>query len=75
MNKKGQAKIIGLIIEFIVVFLILLAVGPVFHEATQGVPLGSIIRLLFPGPEDAALNFIKAFIGSGLITGITGKLI
>jgi len=75
MNKKAQlTAIIAIISEFVIIFFILLAAGPVVQEAAKNMPFWFkiIINLIFPGPEDSVFNFIKAFIESGMISGVTG---
>lgn len=74
MNKKAQ-NLAVLVVEFMIVFFLLLELGPIIHEQSSGIPFGFVLRILFPGPEEAILGAVKALIGSTLITGITGKLI
>ena len=67
-------KIIALFSEFIVVFYLLQAVGPLLDGAVSNwtgifAPFGAIVRFLAPSPDQALL----AFIESSLITFGTVK--
>lgn len=50
-------------------FLIITAIGPTLYALCSNVPLGFVLQLVLPGPEDAALGVLKAIIDAGLLTG------
>ena len=65
---------ISLVIEFIIIFYILLAIGPSLDEAFSNwtgilAPFGAIMRFLAPGPDQTLL----ALIETSLITTGTAK--
>lgn len=67
---KGQiGQIIILIAEFIMVFLILTAIGPALYDMCAGIPLGFVLQAFLPGPQDAALGTLKALVDSMALTG------
>jgi len=60
-------KLIGLAIEFIILFYILQAFGPLLDDAFSNwtgipAPFGAVMRFLAPGPDDALLAFIEALL-------------
>ncbi len=59
--------IVALFFEFIFLFYILQAFGPVFDDAFSKwtgalAPFGIIMRFLAPSPDDALLAFIEALL-------------
>ncbi len=72
MNKKGQiGEIIGLFVEFIVIFYLVGALGAAVFPMTYDVPLGALFRVILPSPESVGMDFIKRFIWAILGTGGT----
>lgn len=75
MNRKGQAGIVGLIFEFIVIFWLVGVLGAMVYPLTYDIPLGALYRILLPSPESMVLDFFKQFIWAVLGTGGTAAAI
>lgn len=66
---RGQiGQIIAILLEFIIAFLLITAVGPTLYTMCANIPLGFILQLFLPGPEDAVFGVLKALVDAGLLT-------
>ena len=70
MNKKAQniGTFIFLAFEFIIVFKLIEVLGPELYKMTEGIPLGAIFRIILPSPEGIALDYLKIFLDTLIIT-------
>jgi len=72
MNKKAQIEgLIGVIVEFVVIFILVGAIGSVIYPLTYDIPFGVLFRFLLPGSDSVLINFMKQLIWATVGTGGT----